>query len=173
MKVTPVILCGGSGTRLWPLSRREHPKQFVPLIDGRTLLSLTIERAAAWSQESAILCVGSASHRFMIKEALSARPASIIIEPSPRNTAAAIAIAALDVAQHDPNTVMVVTPADHHIATPGALHAIVNRAIAASEDGLVVIGIVPKSASSNYGYILPRELESSECLAVEEFCEKP
>src|SRR5690242_5729354 len=94
MTVTPVILCGGSGTRLWPLSRREHPKQFVPLIGGESLLAKTIERANHWAKESPICCVGSEAHRFMIREALDGVPSRILLEPEPRNTAAALAAAA-------------------------------------------------------------------------------
>src|SRR5262245_40913007 len=99
MKVTPVIICGGSGTRLWPLSRREHPKQFVPLINGKTLLSMTVQRASQWNRESTILCIGGESHRFMINEAFSGVAAKMILEPVPRNTAAAVAVAALHIAR--------------------------------------------------------------------------
>src|SRR5262245_30150890 len=110
MKVTPVILCGGSGTRLWPLSRREHPMQFVPLIRGESLLAKTIERASQWAADGAILCIGNEAHRFMIKEALRGVPSRIILEPEPRNTAAALAVAALDIAERDPDRIIIAMP---------------------------------------------------------------
>ena len=93
--ITPVILCGGSGTRLWPLSRKSFPKQFVPLIDGKSLLQLTLERVAAMG--SRVVCVASDEHRFLVAEVMQAAKVqgTVLLEPMPRNTAAAMAIAAL------------------------------------------------------------------------------
>src|SRR5262245_10492238 len=172
MRVVPVILCGGSGTRLWPLSRHEQPNQFVPLIDGEILLSKTIERAYQWAKDSALRCIGSETHRFMIKEALGGVPSRVLLEPEPRNTAAALAIAALDVCEQDPDAIIIAMPADHHIETPGALNATVAQAIEETRDDcLVVIGVEPRSPNSSYGYILPAETD--EPSEVEAFIEKP
>jgi mannose-1-phosphate guanylyltransferase/mannose-6-phosphate isomerase len=93
--ITPVVLCGGSGTRLWPLSRKLFPKQFVPLIDGKSLLQLTLERASLLS--SSVICVASEDHRFLVAEAMQAAkmPGTVLLEPLARNTAAAMGIAAL------------------------------------------------------------------------------
>ena len=93
--ITPVILCGGSGTRLWPLSRKSFPKQFVPLIGNKSLLQLTLERVALLSKQ--VICVASDEHRFLVAEALQAAKVqgTVLLEPAARNTAAAMAIAAL------------------------------------------------------------------------------
>ncbi len=90
--ITPVILCGGSGTRLWPLSRKSFPKQFVPLIDNKSLLQLTLERVSSLGQ--GLIGVASDEHRFLVAEAMKAAKVSgrVLLEPMPRNTAAAMAI---------------------------------------------------------------------------------
>ena len=95
MNITPVILCGGSGTRLWPLSRKSFPKQFVPLIGNKSLLQLTLERVSLLSQR--VICVASDEHRFLVAEAMQASKVqgTVLLEPVARNTAAAMAIAAL------------------------------------------------------------------------------
>ena len=97
--ITPVILCGGSGTRLWPLSRKSFPKQFVPLIGGKSLLQLTLERVAQLGSHAAanVMCVAADEHRFLVAEAMQAAKVSglVILEPCARNTAAAMALAAL------------------------------------------------------------------------------
>ena len=93
--ITPVILCGGSGTRLWPLSRKSFPKQFVPLVGNRSLLQLTLERVALINKE--VLCVAAEDHRFLVTEAmeLAQVQGTVLLEPAARNTAAAMAAAAL------------------------------------------------------------------------------
>src|SRR5215213_5517683 len=97
--IRPVILCGGSGTRLWPLSRKAFPKQFVPLIEGKSLLSLTLERVSHFCDPSSggVICVGAEEHRFLISEAMAGAQVTgaVILEPVARNTAAAITLAAL------------------------------------------------------------------------------
>ena len=102
MTIVPVILCGGSGTRLWPLSRKSFPKQFVPLIDGKSLLQLTLERVSSLGPE--VMCVASDEHRFFVAEAMQAAHVQgrVLLEPVPRNTAAAMAIAALTAKPQDP-----------------------------------------------------------------------
>ena len=113
MKITPVVLCGGSGTRLWPLSRKSFPKQFVPLIGQKSLLQLTLERLTPFCTDSAaqlgsqhVLCVASEDHRFLVSDALTAVSGpqikkTVLLEPIGRNTAAAMAIAALAVQQQN------------------------------------------------------------------------
>src|SRR5262245_33848622 len=93
--ITPVILCGGSGTRLWPLSRRSFPKQFVPLVGSRSLLELTLERGAGLGRQ--VVCVAAEDHRFLVADALRAarREGTLLLEPCARNTAAAMALAAV------------------------------------------------------------------------------
>src|SRR5690554_4322800 len=97
MNITPVILCGGSGRRLWPLSRRAFPKQFVPLIGGRSLLELTLERVAPLADGRDLVCVAAEEHRFLVLDALRASgvAASVVLEPAGRDTAPAMALAAL------------------------------------------------------------------------------
>ena len=98
MAIQPVILCGGAGTRLWPLSRKSFPKQFVPLIGGKSLLQLTLERVAGLADPTVgVVCVGSEEHRFLISEAMDTAgiKGTIVLEPAARNTAAAMALAAL------------------------------------------------------------------------------
>ncbi|MEJ7685873.1 MAG: sugar phosphate nucleotidyltransferase [Variovorax sp.] len=110
--VHPVVLCGGNGTRLWPLSRKALPKQFVPLIDGKSLLQLTLERLR--NLGGTITCVGAEAHRFFLQEAMDAAKVQgvQILEPMGRNTAAAMATAAL---LADPEDLLLFAPADHHI----------------------------------------------------------
>lgn len=153
--ITPVILCGGSGTRLWPLSRKSFPKQFVPLIEGKSLLQLTLERVAQISSEARanVLCVAAEDHRFLVVEAMRAARAgtSIILEPCARNTAAAMALAAL---QAQPDDLLLFCPADHHIPDSVGFAAMVQHGIAAATAGAIVtFGVVPSFPSEAYGYI--------------------
>ncbi|MCM2347033.1 MAG: mannose-1-phosphate guanylyltransferase/mannose-6-phosphate isomerase [Acidovorax soli] len=174
--ITPVILCGGSGTRLWPLSRKSFPKQFVPLIDGKSLLQLTLERVAHISPEARTntLCVAAEDHRFLVAEAMHAASVgmSVILEPCARNTAAAMAVAAL---QAQPQDLLLFCPADHHIPDAAAFTAMVQQGCAAATAGAIVtFGVVPSFPSTAYGYIqrgaLNTEGHSSQ---VARFIEKP
>ncbi|MDO9215703.1 MAG: sugar phosphate nucleotidyltransferase, partial [Lacisediminimonas sp.] len=110
-KMTPVILCGGSGTRLWPLSRKSFPKQFVPLIGDKSLLTLTLERVGMLGPN--LICVAAEDHRFLITDAMddAGLQGRVILEPQARNTAAAIALAAIEVGD---DGLLLVCPADHH-----------------------------------------------------------
>src|SRR5205809_1325149 len=116
MLIQPVILCGGSGTRLWPLSRKSFPKQFVPLIGTKSLLQLTLERVAQLGRHAVaeIMCVAAEEHRFLVVEAMKAAKVHgpVILEPTARNTAAAMALAALAAR---PDQLLLFCPADHHI----------------------------------------------------------
>ena len=133
--ITPVVLCGGSGTRLWPLSRRLFPKQFVPLIDGKSLLQLTLERVSLLS--SSVICVASEDHRFLVSEAMQAAkvPGTVLLEPVARNTGAAMAIAALAA---KPDDLLLFCPSDHHIPDAAAFAQVVKQGVAAAKEGAIV-----------------------------------
>jgi mannose-1-phosphate guanylyltransferase/mannose-6-phosphate isomerase len=153
--ITPVILCGGNGTRLWPLSRKSFPKQFVPLIDGKSLLQLTLERVGRVSPNAskATLCVAAEDHRFLVAEAMQAARvgSTIILEPCGKNTAAAMALAAL---QAHPQDLLLFCPADHHIPDAAAFAAMVQQGCAAAMAGAIVtFGVMPSLPSTAYGYI--------------------
>ena len=123
MKITPVILCGGSGTRLWPLSRQYYPKQFLKLAGDSTLFQQSISRAIALENDQIqileILIVTNENHRFLILEQLDELKIKvstrILLEPEPKNTAPALTLAALAAQGTDPESIMVVTPADHYV----------------------------------------------------------
>lgn len=171
--VTPVILCGGSGTRLWPLSRKALPKQFVPLVGGKSLLQLTLERGQGISNEP--LVIASEDHRFLVQEAARASgvSATVLLEPVARNTAAAMALAAL---QSAPETLLLFLPADHHIPDANSFCATVEKAIPAATAGnIVTFGVAPTFPSTAYGYIQQGALLSDDPSAalVQRFVEKP
>lgn len=177
----PVVLSGGSGTRLWPLSRAMYPKQFIRF-NGRetSLLNATLQRLRpdAGFRPPTILC--NADHRFLVKESLDAcgtTPRAIILEPLARNTAAAIAVGALSVVRDDPDGVLVVMPSDHLIADEtGFLDAVRLAGEVAAGGRLVMFGIEPSSPHTGYGYIRRgKALEDLDGRAfrVESFAEKP
>ena len=169
--ITPVILCGGSGTRLWPLSRKLFPKQFVPLIDGKSLLQLTLERVSSLSRS--VICVASEDHRFLVSEAMQAAkvPGTVLLEPVARNTAAAMAIAALTAL---PSDLLLFCPSDHHIPDAAAFAQLVQRGVAAADDGAIVIfAISPTFPSTAYGYITQGSVRAYGVFNVEGFSEKP
>jgi mannose-1-phosphate guanylyltransferase/mannose-6-phosphate isomerase len=169
--ITPVILCGGSGTRLWPLSRKLFPKQFVPLIDGKSLLQLTLERVSLLS--NSVICVSSEDYRFLVCEAMKAAkvPGTVLLEPLARNTAAAMAIAAL-VAQ--PADLLLFCPSDHHIPDTATFAQVVKGGVAAAKEGAIVtFGISPTFPSTAYGYIRQGSARPDGAFNVEGFTEKP
>ncbi len=170
MNITPVILCGGSGTRLWPLSRKSLPKQFVPLIGGKSLLLATIERLLGLSNQ--LMVVGSDEHRFFIQDALNQAGASgsIILEPAGRNTAAAMAIAALSA---KPDDLLLFCPADHHIPDADSFCATILKGANAAHNGAIVtFGVSPSFPSSAYGYIQVSATQEPVA-TVKRFIEKP
>jgi mannose-1-phosphate guanylyltransferase/mannose-6-phosphate isomerase len=171
----PVILCGGSGTRLWPLSRKALPKQFVPLIDGKSLLALTLERVALLTDPAAgVVCVGAEDHRFLVREAISAAGVSgtVILEPVARNTAAAMAMAALQARSAE--QLLLFCPSDHHIPDATAFTAMVQGAIpCAQQGGIVTFGVLPTFPSTGYGYIDKGQARTDGGHAVGKFIEKP
>lgn len=173
--VIPVILCGGSGTRLWPLSRKSFPKQFVPLIGDRSLLQLTLERVAGISSE--VITVAADEHRFMVLEAMdSARVAgSVLLEPVGRNTAAAMALAALLACEEQGESpLLLFCPADHHIPDAAGFAATVARGEAAARAGaLVTFGVTPTFPSTAYGYIRQGKPRADGSRSAASFIEKP
>lgn len=177
MGIQPVILCGGSGTRLWPLSRKSFPKQFVPLIGGKSLLQLTVERLEGLTDKSGaagIVCVGSEEHRFFISEIMEGCrvKGAVILEPAARNTAAAMALAAL----HAPSAqqLMLFCPADHHIPDIAAFRAMVQQGSASAAAGAIVtFGVSPSFPSTAYGYIERGEQRADGSFSVARFIEKP
>ncbi len=175
MNITPVILCGGSGTRLWPLSRQSFPKQFVPLIGGRNLLQLTLERLS-WCQQP-VICVASEEHRFLVQDALRTEkaPGQVLLEPAARNTAAAMALAALLSRTHEQEEALLLfCPADHHIPDLKAFEATIRRGIPAAAAGAIVtFGVTPNFPSSAYGYIQQGQRRDDGSRSVERFIEKP
>lgn len=154
----PVILSGGAGTRLWPLSRQAMPKQFLALAGGRrSLLQETALRVADKRRFRAPILVGGEEHRFLIRDQLDEigiEPAALILEPEGRNTAPAVAVAALEAMVHDPEALILVLPSDHAVADLGAFRAAVDTASQAAEAGyLTTFGIEPRHAETGYGYI--------------------
>jgi mannose-1-phosphate guanylyltransferase / mannose-6-phosphate isomerase len=169
--IHPVVLCGGSGTRLWPLSRKSFPKQFVPLIGDKSLLQLTLERIAQINPS--VVCVAAEDHRFLVAEVMDAARVRgrIILEPEARNTAAAMALAALTV---DPADLLLFCPADHHIPNVGAFTQMVERAAASAlDEAIVTFGVVPSFPSTAYGYIQQGDARADGSHWVARFIEKP
>lgn len=173
--ISPVILCGGSGTRLWPLSRQSFPKQFVPIVGGKSLLELTLDRLQ-WCGSSAI-CVAAEDHRFLVQEALvqAGVPGQILLEPVARNTAAAITLAALlSRDRSDEDGMLLFCPADHHIPDVSRFESTIRSGLAAAAAGAIVtFGVTPTFPSSAYGYIEQGAAREDGAVSVERFIEKP
>ena len=177
----PVILSGGSGTRLWPLSRKQRPKQFLPVVDEEnTLLQSTLLRLQGLKGLQAPIIVCNKDHRFMVAEQLhelGLEHQGILLEPIGRNTAPAIALAALHALKADPDSMLLVLPADHVISNIQAFHNAIEAAEKTAKQGkLVTFGIVPNKAETGYGYIKynQHQLDSEQIsYKVEQFVEKP
>lgn len=176
----PVILCGGSGTRLWPLSRSQHPKQFLSFSDdGQTLLQQTALRLEGIAPETPCnlqpIVVCNAQHRFLAAQQLQdagVTGAAIILEPAGRGTAPALALAALSA---PPQAILLAMPADHAMATPAGFHRAVRAAWALAQDGaMVTFGVVPTGPETGFGYIRKgRQAPGSPAFQIRAFAEKP
>ena len=178
MPLYPVILSGGSGTRLWPLSRAALPKQLLPLASELTLVQETVLRLDGLADVAAPLIVCNEEHRFLIAEQMreiGIAPLGIYLEPVGRNTAPAAAVAALVLTRRDPDAVMLLLPADHLIRDVSAFHAAIGEGLKAARAGhLVTFGIVPDSPHTGYGYIQRGEtLAGTTARRVVRFVEKP
>ena len=175
MRIHPVILCGGSGTRLWPLSRTAYPKQFVTLEGGHTLFKDTLRRAVAASDAGKPVIVCNKDHRFYVSSSLQedGLNGTIILEPKPRNTAPAIALAALAVLEES-DGLLLILPSDHALDPADAFYERVREATPLAEEGRVVtFGIQPASPETAYGYIRGGSPLGLHALNVERFLEKP
>ena len=175
-KITPVILCGGSGSRLWPLSRKSYPKQFAPLVGDKTLFQNSSERLTGPQFKNPIIVTNS-DYRFIVAEQLleiGIDPGAILIEPEGRNTAPAILAAALYEYQINPNTVLVVAPSDHVINDIKAFQLAVEVACKVASGGqLVTFGIKPTHPETGYGYLELSKTSLSKAVPLKAFIEKP
>ena len=177
--IVPVLLSGGTGTRLWPLSRESYPKQLLPLVDRQTMLQETAARVKDRSRYEPLIVVGNAEHRFIIAEQLRAigvDDATIILEPAGRNTAPAAVVAALAAMRRDPDAMVLLMPADHVVRDGAAFQEAVRLgAEAAAKGEFVLFGIRPSEPATGYGYIeIGAELPGApDAFRVASFVEKP
>ncbi len=179
-RIHPVVLCGGAGTRLWPLSRAHYPKQLLSLVATDTLLQQTVLRTADREAFAPPLVIGNEEHRFIIAEQLrhiDVAPRALVLEPAGRNTAPAAAVAALLLTADDPDALMLLMPADHVVRDLAAFQAAIARALAAVSDRprLVTFGITPTRAHTGFGYIERGAplAGAPGCDAIARFVEKP
>ena len=173
--IIPIILAGGSGTRLWPLSRKIHPKQFISLVNETSLFQDTLTRLPKEALDPIVIC--NEDHRFLVAEQareINVTLNSIILEPIGRNTAPAIALAAIKVLNDFENPILIVLAADHKIENKSAFHDAIKIAHKLAENNkLVTYGIIPKSAETGYGYIEIEKKDKAEYFDIKSFVEKP
>ena len=176
--VIPVILAGGSGTRLWPLSRELHPKQLIGLIDEYTMLQNTVMRLSGFDGIERPIVICNENHRFMVAEQLRSigiDPLAIMLEPVGRNTAPALAAAAIKALEVDENPTLLILPADHTISDTDKLYDAMRQGVALAEKGhLITFGIVPESPETGYGYIRKgAPVNGGDAVVIDRFVEKP
>ena len=176
-KIFPVILCGGAGTRLWPLSRKTYPKQFSPLLGQQSLFQRSALRCSGAAFAKPIVVTGD-PFRFIVVEQLAAvqiDPAAILIEPTPRNTAPAILSAALWAQTTDPDAMLLVLPSDHVIPDETLFRTAVQAGVASAQDGSIVsFGITPDRPETGYGYLeVDGAARALVPMALKSFVEKP
>ena len=176
MTIIPVILSGGAGTRLWPLSWEDHPKQFLPLVSNNTMIQETLLRLKDLDIGSPIVSCGE-GHRFLVAQQLgeiSDKKPTIILEPMAKNTAPAIAAACCAAIKQDKDAIVVVLPSDHVIADVKTFqNAVMTAAKNAEKGSLVTFGIVPTFAATGYGYVKAAGAETDGAFTLEKFVEKP
>lgn len=174
--ITPVLLCGGSGTRLWPLSRKSYPKQFVPLVGDTTLFQASVQRLSGEGFAAPMVLTNS-DFRFIVTEQLAevgVDPAAILIEPEGRNTGPAVLAAALWQAKSDPEALMLIAASDHVVPDPAAFRAAVMAGVPAAEAGqIVTFGIKPTHAETGYGYLELDGAPDGAPVPLTRFVEKP
>lgn len=181
MKLYPVIMAGGSGTRFWPLSRASRPKQFLPLAGPEPLLAATVARLPQLASLDRTYVVCGPNHAALARRLVPRLPRrNVLVEPCPRNTAPCVGLAAIHVARRDPRGVMAMLPADHHVAKPAAFRAALAAAARlAARGAIATIGIRPSRPETGYGYLrLGARLPGGRGTArqawrVERFVEKP
>ena len=175
-QITPVILCGGSGSRLWPLSRKSYPKQFVPLVGDKTLFQESSKRLIGPHFKNPVIVTNS-DYRFIVSEQLQEigiDPGAILIEPEGRNTAPAILAAALFEYQINPDAILVVAPSDHVISDVKAFQLAIEEAYKVALDGhLVTFGIKPTHPETGYGYLELSKISTAQAVPLKAFVEKP
>lgn len=175
--IVPVILAGGSGTRLWPLSREFYPKQLINMYNQHTMLQNTVLRLGSMDGMDTPMVVCNDVHRFMTAEQLhriDVTPRAIILEPAAKNTAPAIALAAVHLMDQGQDPVMLVLPADHRIAHVPAFQQGIEKGKTLAEDGyLITFGIVPDTPETGYGYIQKGSVLDEEACRIQRFVEKP
>jgi mannose-1-phosphate guanylyltransferase/mannose-6-phosphate isomerase len=175
-QITPVILCGGSGSRLWPLSRKSYPKQFVPLVGDKTLFQSSSERLTGPQFKKPIIVTNS-DYRFIVTEQLQEigiDPGAILIEPERRNTAPAILAAALYEYRENPDAIIVIAPSDHVIKDVNAFQLAIGEAYKVALDGqLVTFGIKPTHPETGYGYLELSKITTAQAVPLKAFVEKP
>jgi len=174
--IYPIILCGGAGTRLWPLSRKAFPKQFVALTGPDSLFETSVLRLLGADFYKPMIVTGS-DFRFVVTEQLAktgVEPSAILIEPEARNSAPAILAAVLATLRHDPDALFLVAPSDHAIAAPESFRKTVLSGVAAAEAGrIVTFGITPHSAETGYGWLELDSTRAHDAIPLRRFVEKP
>ena len=176
MTIIPVILSGGAGTRLWPLSWGDHPKQFLPLVSNKTMIQETLLRLSNLEIDAPIVSCGE-GHRFLVAQQIGEitdKKPTILLEPMAKNTAPAIAAACCAAMKRDKDAIVVVLPSDHVIADVKTFQSAVMTAAKNAEKGaLVTFGIVPTFAATGYGYVKASGAETDGAFTLEKFVEKP